>query len=205
MTQARSYREWLTPASLLLQMGLPINAAKQLHTSMFGRLLSNDVLYRIYEGGELSPSTHYTVNQYLNDLVNAVFRDTRLGKSLNRVEQDMQRAVVQEMIYRYTPAMNNEKKSALAEEYDQLFEQAPSMPCSHYACQHDGEVETDSFTRMTYTTTAFNKFEAAPYMLGSLKKIQALYQQARANATDSETRNFYDYQLLLIKQALEVK
>jgi hypothetical protein len=42
-------------------------------------------------------------------------------------------------------------------------------------------------------------------MLGSLKKIQALYQQARANATDSETRNFYDYQLLLIKQALEVK
>ena len=205
MTQARSYREWLTPDSLLLQMGVSINVAKQLHTSMFGRLLSNDVLYRIYEGGELSPSTHYTVNQYLNDLVNAVFRDTRLGKSLNRVEQDMQRAVVQELIYRYTPAMGQERKSALAEEYDRLFEQAPSMPCSHYACQHDEVENADSFSRMTYTTTAFNKFEAAPYMLGALKKIQTLYQQARANTSDSETRNFYDYQLLLIKQALEVK
>ncbi|MBO7317990.1 MAG: hypothetical protein J6U43_04635, partial [Bacteroidales bacterium] len=78
-----------------------------------------------------------------------------------------------------------------------------SMPCSHVDCQHNDE-ETD-FTRMTYDSPAFNKFEVAPYMLGALKRIQSLYQQARVNTTDTYTRNFYDYQLLLIKQALEVK
>lgn len=203
MKQARSYREWLTPDSLLLQMGLPLDAAQHLHTSMFGRLLSNDVLYRIYEGGRLSPTTHYTVQQYLTDLVNNVFRDTRQGLALNSIEQDMQRAVVQELIYRYTPAKSTEKKSALAEEYDRLFDQAPALPCSHTACHHADE--SDNFSRSTYSTPSFSKFEAAPYLLGALKRIQNIYQQARANVTDSNTRNFYDYQLLLIKQALEAK
>lgn len=203
MKQARSYREWLTPDSLMLQLGLPLDAYQQLHTSMFGRLLSNSVLYRIYEGGRLSPSTHYTVQQYLTDLVNAVFRDTRQGIALNRLEQDMQRAVIQELMYHYTPAKSTEKKSALAAEYDLYFDQAPALPCSHIGCDHNHEA--DDFSRSTYSTPAFDKFEAAPYMLGTLKRIQTLYQQARANATDSETRNFYDYQLLLIKQALDPK
>ena len=205
MKQNRSYRQWLMPDSLLLQLGLPLDAYQTLHTSMFGRLLSKDVLYRVYEGGRLSPSTHYTVNQYLNELVNEVFADTKAGKNLSLVECDMQSAVIRELIAHYNPGTKVADKTALAEEYDRLFEQAPTLPCSHYACQHNEDNEADDFTRMTYDTPGFNKFEAAPYMLGALKKIQVLYQQARANTTDSYTRNFYDYQLLLIKQALEVK
>lgn len=205
LKQNRSYRQWLMPDSLLLQLGLPLDAYQALHTSMFGRLLSKDVLYRIYEGGRLSPTTHYNVTQYLNDLVNEVFRDTKAYKALTLVECDMQSAVVRELIAQYNPGTKIADKTALAEEYDMLFEQAPSMPCSHYACQHNDDNGIDNFSRTTYNTPEFNKFEVAPYMLGTLKKIQTLYQQARANTTDSYTRNFYDYQLLLIKQALEIK
>lgn len=205
MKQNRSYREWLMPDSLLLQLELPLDAYQSLHTSMFGRLLSKDVLYRVYEGGRLSPTTHYTVTQYLNDLIKEVFRDTQAEKALSLVECDMQSAVIQELIAHYNPSTKIADKTALSDEYDRLFEQAPSMPCSHYDCEHNNEVEEADFTRMTYATPGFNKFEAAPYMLGALKKIQTLYQQARVNTTDTYTRNFYDYQLLLIKQALEIK
>lgn len=206
LKQARSYREWLTPDSLLLQLGLPLDACQELHTSMFGRLLSSDVLYRIYEGGKLSPSTHYTVKQYLNDLVNAVFSDTRQGLTLDLVERDMQSAVVKELITRYTPSNANAGKSQLAEEYAQLFEQEPALPCSHtLCCQHNNSDNATDFTRYTLATLTFDKNEVAPYMLGTLKTIRSIYQQARANTTDSNTRNFYDHQLLLIKQALDPK
>ncbi len=205
MKQNRSYREWLMPDSLLLQLGLPLDAYQTMHTSMFGRLLSKDVLYRIYEGGKLSPATHYTVTQYLNDLISEVFRDSQAGKRLSLVELDMQSAVVLELITHYTPSTKMNDKTALAEEYDRLYEQAPAMPCSHYGCNHHDDEFSDDFSRITINTPGFNKFEAAPYMLGALKKIQSIYRTARANTTDSETRNFYDYQLLLIEQALDPK
>lgn len=207
MKQNRSYRNWLTPDSLLLTLGLPLDAYQTLHTAMFARLLSNDVLYRIYEGSSLSPTTHYTVTQYLNLLVNEVFRDSQAYRKLNLVERDMQSAVIQELIARYTPGTGTTKKTSLAEEYDRLFEQAPALACSHMNCTHGATHldECDNFTRMTRNTPAFNKFEAAPYLLGALKKIRSIYQQALANTTDSSTRNFYDYQLMLIKQALDPK
>ncbi len=45
--QNRTYRQWLAPDSLLLQLGLPNNAYSSLHTSVFGRMLRYDVLHRI--------------------------------------------------------------------------------------------------------------------------------------------------------------
>ena len=207
MKQNRSYRQWLTPDSLLLQLGLPLDAYQTLHMSMFGRLLSNDVLYRIYEGNCISPSTHYSVNQYLNLLIGEVFRDSEACLKLSLVERDMQQAVIQELISRYTPGSKGNVKTALAEEYELLFEQFPTLACSHTACAHDAAHldECDSFSRSTRNTAAFNKFEVAPYLLGALKKIRTIYQEARANTADSNTRNFYDYQLQLIKQALDPK
>lgn len=205
LQQNRSYREWLTPDSLLLQLGLPLDAYQTLHTAMFARLLSKDVLYRIYEGGRLSPATHYTVPQYLDDLVAEVFKYSRQNKPLDLVERDMQSAIIQELITHYEQAGKVEGKSALALEYDALFDQAPALPCSHTGCHHDSDEElaADEFSRSTYNTPAFNKFEAAPYMLGTLKKIQSIYRTARSATANVETRNFYDYQLLLIEQALD--
>ena len=203
MQQNRSYREWLTPDSLLLQLGLPLDAYQALHTTMFGRMLSQDVLYRIYEGGKLSPKTHYTVPQYLDDLVAEVFVYTRQNKKLNMVEQDMQAAVIKTLISQCSVDNNNAKKNTLAEEYDAFFDETATLPCSHSMCQHN-EAE-DNFTRYTNKTPAFNSSEIAPYMLGTLRKIESLYRTARTTTADSETRNFYDYQLLLIKHALDAQ
>ena len=205
MKQNRSYREWLTPDSLLLQLGLPLDAYQTLHTSMFGRILSKDVLYRIYEGGKLSPATHYTVPQFLDNLVAEVFAYTRQNRKLNLVERDMQAAVIKTLIEQCSITGTNSKRTSLAEEYDQLFNDSHSFPCSHALGQCDGAAESDSFTRYTINTPAFNNSEIAPYMLGTLRKIQSLYRSARTATGDSETRHFYDYQLLLIEHALEAK
>ena len=203
LKQNRSYREWLTPDSLLLQLSLPLDAYQVLHTSMFGRMLSSDVLYRIYEGGKLSPGTHYTVSQFLDDLVAEVFAHTQLNKKLNMVERDMQAAVIKTLIEQCNINKNNAPKNSLAEEYDTFFDNAATLPCSHALCQHNDEEE--GFTRYTLKTPNFSNSEIAPYMLGTLRKIQSLYRTARTTTTDRETLNFYDYQLLLIEKALATK
>ena len=40
----------------------------------------------------------------------------------------------------------------------------------------------------------------APIMTAYLKKIEALYQQQRNRTSDTTTRDFYDYQILKIKE-----
>ncbi len=158
----------------------------------------------IDEGGRLSPNTHYTVNEYLNDLVNEVFKMSRLNKSLNPVERDMQQAVVLALITHYENGSNPQAtKSALAEEYERVYAPTITLPCSHSMCAHHEEEEYDNFSRYTSKTPALTPFQAAPYALGALKKIEQIYRTARASAPDSSTRNFYDYQLLLIQQAYE--
>ncbi len=208
--QARTYREWLTPDSLLLQLGLPLDSYQSLHTAMYGRLLSSDVLYRIYEGHKIDHNNHYSVSQYLDELINEVFKATRQNRKLNTVEKDMQKAVIDEMRLNYIePKFAAPFRSALEEEYIRLFELTPALPCSHN-CQLDSEDlfqangENDFF-RITLLAPRYAKEELAPYMLGALKKIQALYKQQRSSTTDADTRNFYDYQILKIEQAVNPK
>lgn len=205
MKQNRSYREWLTPDSLLLQLSLPLDSYQALHTTMFGRMLSKDVLYRIYEGGRLSPTTHYTVPQFLDELVSEVFLYTRQNKKLNLVERDMQAAVIKALMDQCPIKNKSGNQKTLAEEYDSFFNDDVTLPCSHSMCEHNANDNAESFSRYTSRTPAFNESELAPYMLGTLRKIQSLYRTARSTTGDSETRNFYDYQLLLIEQALNVK
>lgn len=205
MKQNRSYREWLTPDSLLLQLSLPLDSYQALHTTMFGRMLSKDVLYRIYEGGRLSPTTHYTVPQFLDELVSEVFLYTRQNKKLNLVERDMQAAVIKALMDQCPIKNKSGNQKTLAEEYDSFFNDDVTLPCSHSMCEHNANDNAESFSRYTSRTPAFNESELAPYMLGTLRKIQSLYRTARSTTGDNETRNFYDYQLLLIEQALNVK
>lgn len=202
MNQNRTYRQWLTPDSLLLQLGLPLDSYQTLHTAMFKRLLSNDVLYRIYEGGRLSPTTHYTVTAYLNDLVNEVFKMSRQYKVLSPVERDMQSAVIQELVKQYEDGCDVTNTTSLAEEEYDMLDYEPPFPCSHAMCNHNDAEYQEEFSRSTRNTPAFNSFEAAPYALGALKRIQSIYRTARANTGNTETIRFYDYQLLLIDQAI---
>lgn len=204
LNEARTYREWLTPDTLLLQLGLPVDSYQSLHTSLYERLLASDVLYRIYEGNRLQPATHYSVSEYLDDLIDEVFKMTLRNRKLNGVERDMQRTVIDILLYNYTPD-NEGNISAFAASEDKYLKEfcfnEPALPCSHTLCEKKA-AET-AFTRITFSTPKFSKEELAPYMLGALKRIEAIYKQHRAATTDSDTRNFYDHQLRLIQQGLD--
>lgn len=204
LNEARTYREWLTPDTLLLQLGLPVDSYQSLHTSLYERLLASDVLYRIYEGNRLQPATHYSVSEYLDDLIDEVFKMTLRNRKLNGVERDMQRTVIDILLYNYTPD-NEGNISAFAASEDKYLKEfcfnEPALPCSHTLCEKKA-AET-AFTRITFSTPKFSKDELAPYMLGALKRVETIYKQHRAATTDSDTRNFYDHQLRLIQQGLD--
>ena len=92
-----------------------------------------------------------------------------------------------------------EKKTATAlADYEDVLRQTcePSLPCSH------SYMNGDSFTRINFGLPTLSKEQLAAVMVGRLNKIAQLYKSRRA-ASVGDTRDFYDYQLLLIERTLK--
>ena len=76
---------------------------------------------------------------------------------------------------------------------------SPDVPCSHAACLANRDEEI-SFLRINMGQPGIPDPRIAPIMTAYLKKIEALYQQQRNRTSDTTTRDFYDYQILKIKE-----
>jgi hypothetical protein len=62
---------------------------------------------------------------------------------------------------------------------------------------------TSDFVRLNMGVSSLSKSEMGAIMTGRLNQVLQLYRQYRNMATGS-TRDFYDYQILLIQRALAV-
>ena len=195
LNQARTYRDWLTPADLLQRIGANVNYASAIHRMLPSSLIKPSTLFRIHEGGAIDPVKNYTVDSYLNDVIAEVFKATYQGRKLNDVERDLQSETIEQLI-QYSDLQGTPVKINLNPLTDDIDLDGAPFPCSHALCHQVGE---QSFTRFT-TGPSMSVAEMAPYMTGALKKILSLYKQKRAATADSATRNFYDYQIIHIEK-----
>ena len=195
LNQARTYRDWLTPADLLQRIGANVNYASAIHRMLPSSLIKPSTLFRIHEGGAIDPVKNYTVDSYLNDVIAEVFKATYQGRKLNDVERDLQSETIEQLI-QYSDLQGTPVKINLNPLTDDIDLDGAPFPCSHALCHQAGE---QSFTRFT-TGPSMSVAEMAPYMTGALKKILSLYKQKRAATADSATRNFYDYQIIHIEK-----
>ena len=204
MRQARTYNDWLTPTSLMMKLDRNLNCNEKLRSSIVGCLLNSTALYRIEEGGLVNAKKNYTLETYLNDAIAELFKASYQGKKLDDTERAIQSSALA-VITKYsglTPksAQKSASTRAFADYLDVMaLGYSPDVPCSHAACPANRDEEI-SFLRINMGQPGIPDTRIAPIMTAYLKKIETLYQQQRNRTSDTTTRDFYDYQILKIKE-----
>lgn len=209
LNQARTYKNWLTPASLINKLEIDMNVNDKVTKTIVNALLNNSALYRIKIGGELNATKNYTIDGYMNDLGNAIFIAPKGGK-LSEAERILEGETVAAMIKKSGLAAKNATSSIRvstsfeadnADNDDAGYEEfwremsQPDVPCN--------ATET-SFARINFGTSALTQDEMGALMLGQLQKVLTKYRTYRNSATGT-TRDFYNYQILLIEKLLSNK
>lgn len=221
IAQAQSYDSWLTPKSLIAKLELDMNVNDRLRSTIVSGLLSSAVLYRIKEGGEADPARNYRLDDYLNDVTNQLFTAPKGGR-LTQAQQQLQDAALQLMlrgsglVARTTSSSSSSSLTAIS-----ATDQTPSLPlCSLLLPANDAQVRADgfspsgdpctatddlhSFARINLGTASLSATQLGAIMTGRLKRVLQKLRTYRAQATGS-TRDFYDYQILLIEKAFATK
>lgn len=204
MRQARTYNDWLTPTQLMMKLDRTLNCNDNLRRSIVGCLLNSTALYRIEESGLVNNRKNYTLDTYLDDALTELFKASYQGKKLDAAERDIQSAALA-VIIKYsglTPTSGKKTSSTKAfSDYQAIVSlgYSPDVPCSHTACEANREEEV-SFLRINMGQPGISNTRIAPLMTAHLKKIESLYKQQRARTSDKTTRDFYDYQLMQIKE-----
>lgn len=196
INQARTYDSWLTPNSIISKLEVDMNINDKIRKTIVSGLLNSGALYRIKEGGELDAKSNYVLDDYMRDLTNALFIAPKGGK-LSATEQALESQAI-ETIMKKTGLVKQTKSSSSLnlDEYEQMCIEMskPTVPCN---------LNETSFARINFGASSLSPNEQGALMTGTLKRIAKKYRTFRNSAVGS-TRDFYDYQILLIEKHLAV-
>lgn len=197
LDQARTYNDWLTPKDLIAKIDSHMNVNEKLQSSVVGALLNSAVLYRIQEGEMMDSKNNYKLDDYVNDVMNGIFRS---GAKLTDSEKRIQSAAINLIITNsgLKPKEQKAASSALAD-YEDFIEwtEEPTVPCSHY-------IKDTSFARINFGLPVLSGNEMGAIMTGQLKKVLQMYKSYR-NAASGSDRDYYDYQIILMERTLNKK
>lgn len=199
LAQARSYDEWLTPRSLVSKLEIDMNVNDRLRTTVVSSLLNGAALYRVKEGGEADPARNYQLDDYLDDVTNRLFIAPRGGR-LSQAEQDLECAAITLMLNQSgLVPKSTSSSSAVA-----LSPDSTDTPdaLSEPFCSHAVADPAHSFVRINMGVAALTSSQLGAIMTGRLNRVLQKYRSYRATATGS-TRDYYDYQILLIERAMK--
>lgn len=178
VNQIRTYNSWLTPKDLIANFEyVYLDNNRKIMQTVVRTMLSSAVLYRIHEGEQYDARRNYTLEGYMNDARNELFAPAYRGKALS--EQD--RNIMTEAIGVLIKGCAIEKKAA----------------ASGAGLQDD-----DAFMRLNFGLPTLSEGEYAVVMSQNMRKVMSLFRQRRATAGETD-RSFYDYQLLLMENALK--
>lgn len=194
LNQARTYSDWLTEKDLIGKFEIHMNNNDKIQSMVITGLINSAALYRIQEGGKVNPELNYTLDSYLADVTDAIFKAPKGGK-LSEVEQNLQAAAISIMLKNTGLTPKAQSTKSLAEEENLLAETWPetSFPCS---C---GMSHGNEFARINFGLPTLTQDQIGVLMTGRLRKVLSLYKSRRASATGT-TKDFYDYQILLIER-----
>ena len=207
LDQARTYNEWLTVKELIGKFEINMNVNDKLQTMIVSSLINSATLYRIQEGGLMDPANNYRLDEYLDEVTTALFKAPTGGR-LSDAEQNLQAAAISVMLKNtglapstkastslvgYTYVAPNPTTGQETAQEDAFDEIASNFPCS---C---GMSHGNEFARINFGLPTLTKEQIGALMTGRLRKVLNLYKSRRAAATGS-TKDFYDYQILLIER-----
>ena len=207
LDQARTYGSWLTDKELIGKFEINLNANDKLLPMVVNGLMNAAVLYRIQESGQVDAAQNYTLDTYMDDLTDALFKAPTGGK-LSETEQALQATAISIM-------MNNSGLAAKAKASSSSLTEEEGTGCAQAACGMDASAwDTDtqtlpgccalgtgpvSFARINFGLPTLPKDRMGALMTGRLRQVLKLYK-SRRNAASGSTRDFYDYQILLMER-----
>lgn len=190
LDQARTYNDWLTPPSLIGKLELHMNNNEKLQAGIIGSLLASATLYRIEEGGRINAAHNYTLQAWMDDVTTQVFRKPTGGR-LTTSEQQLQAAAIAAMIKVVAPEKSKASVTSLLD-----MELPATYTCCHAAA------DDCSFARINFGLPTLPKAQIGALFTARLRQVARQYKAWRS-AASAETQAYYDYQLLLIEQALK--
>lgn len=202
VSQARTYNEWLAPNKLIAHLGMEPGVNDRLQLAVVGSLFNSQALMRINEGSKINPSQNYSLSEYMKDAITELFKATYKGENLSEVEMNLQSATISVLSsYSGLKAVAKNKATDTFTAFDEVsnLTNKPSLPCSLGCADHHDNLEGESFTRFNYNLPAIPANIAAPLMTANIKRILSLYKQKRAVTTSASTKDFYDYQIVMIE------
>ena len=189
--QARTYGEWLTDKDLIGKLEINLNVNDKLTQTIVTGLVNSAALYRIQESGKVDPAQNYTLDEYMEDLTDELFKAPSRGH-LSDVEQQLQSAAINIMINNSGLTSKTKSTSSLALSQEPAGNSLPG-------CCALGPEDGTSFARINFGLPTLPKDRMGALMTGHLRKVLRLYK-ARRGATSGSTRDFYDYQILRIER-----
>ncbi|MBR1469753.1 MAG: zinc-dependent metalloprotease [Prevotella sp.] len=186
LNEVRTCDSWLLPKDLMGKIEIDLNTNQKLRSQIVAALLNGSALYRIKEGGEINPAANYKLDDYLEDLTTLLFIAPS-GGVLGDAEQELESAAIAQMI-----SSSGLKGSASAGS-------ASPTKVNDSFCGFDTQ-----FARFNLGVSTLSKSQMGAIMTGRLQKVLQKYRSYRTFAKGS-TRDFYDYQILLIEKVLSNK
>ena len=200
LDQARTYSDWLTDKQLIGKLEINLNANDKLQRMVVTGLINSAALYRIQEGGLVDPQQNYVLDDYLDDLTDALFKAPSGGR-LSDVEQNLQATAISIMTGNTgLAAKAKSASSGLADGNAEALQAAwrENETDNLTGCCALGPDGT-AFARINFGLPTLPKERMGALMTGRLRKVLRLYKARRNQATGS-TRDFYDYQIMLIER-----
>lgn len=210
VNQARTYLDWLTPRYIVDRFPvadiLP-NTNDLYATAFISPLFSHTSIGRIYDASvRLKDKSAYTVEEYMNELLATVFENTIKSKKLTPSDMNIETTAIDYLVklanLEKSDAGKDKKERSLAEIGDEAYSammaeiSKPTLPCSCCAAADH------SFFRINMSQVIAPKTLTQPLAYNKLKWVKKLYEGKLAGA-DAVSRNFYEYQILRIKDILE--
>lgn len=188
LNEARTYDEWLTPMRLVDKLEIDQDVNQKLRDQIVSSLMNGAALFRIKQGGETNPRENYLLDDYMADLSAALFPAPKGGR-LTDAEQQLQSTAISQML----------TSSGLAAAAKTATASSSSLtePADESFCAFDR-----SFARINMGVSALSKAQLGAIMTGQLRRVLAKYKTYRSVATGS-TRDFYDYQILMMEKAFK--
>lgn len=206
LNQMRTFNSWLTPAQLIGKFEMNLDYNDKLYKRTINSIYNPAALYRIKESEMVDAKTNYTVEAYLNDVAQMLFK-APVGGKLSEAEQNLQSEAIALMMANTGLAPEKAKKSASSfADYSQSYENLSTIDADDLAltprCSCDSH-SLSSFARINLGGSALSQTETGALMVGQLKRILAKYRTYR-NAAKGTTLDYYNYQIMLIEKHFKI-
>lgn len=208
LAQVRN-NQWLEPHWLVTKFEDKFEWRQKMERNVIGCLLSSVNLQRMVDGYTYDPVNHFSVSQYVDYALRGIFDAAYTNRRLDDTERNLQSTAL-DVILRGSgleAVVNGKSTKTVADEFDEqrLTPEEPEIPCSfdlHAATCPD---ETRSFFRIAFGDKALPESYSKPMWTARLLELQKLFRRASVSAPDSDSRDFYNYQMRRIDAVINNK